>query len=214
MRKISFIALCIYFISCNAQEKTITLNNDQTEVLKVFLKQQEQYSYVDCHFFNKNLIKKFSRDYLYNREFFRISDSVCSSSADKTKLRFYCPLADSFKVFDKLLTEEDLKFLVKKYNYKKQKFIMNIDSLINNSSLRKHSKDYYAKIKYEKYDGIPELNEFPSIRINNLYFNKKNNVPIVVYSLVYNRVNSVISSFYILEKKNNIWWKPIGNLKI
>jgi len=170
--------------------------------------------YLDKHFFRKNLIKSFKSDYLRNKKFYGVADSICNKSTDSTKLKFYCPLADSFKLYDNLLINSDLNFLTNKYDKKEERNVININVLISETSIQKHSNEYYNKLDYNRYDGIPDLNEFPSIRINNIYFNEKKNVAIIAYSLVSERINSITSEFYLMEKKDNIWWKPLGNLKL
>lgn len=104
--------------------------------------------------------------------------------------------------------------MVNKYDKKEERNVININSLISETSIHKHSNEYYNKLDYNRYDGIPDLNEFPSIRVNNIYFSEKKNVAIVAYSLVSERINSITSGFYLMEKKDNIWWKPLGNLKL
>ena len=213
MRYIIFLIIYLTIISCNAQNLSIELDKEEKEVLNVFLQNQKR-GFLDKHYFKKNLIKKFKGDYLRNIKLYNVADSVCNKSSDISKLKFYCPLADSFKTFVNLLSKNDLNFLVSKYDRNEKRNIINIDALIKGTKILKHSDEYYRKIDYSRYDGIPDLNEFPSIRVNNIYFNENQNIAIISYSIVSTQINSVISGFYLMEKKDNIWWKPIGNLKI
>jgi hypothetical protein len=214
MKQVFILIISLSIISCKAQDVIIELNNEEQEVLKIFLMQQDLNSYVDNHFFNKNLVKRFNGNYRRHRKFYKNADSICKFSLDTTKLKFYCSLADSFKAHSFLLDDNNLNFLINKYDTEKGKYELNLDKLLSKTTLRKHSGKYYKKITYNKYDGIPNLNEFPSIRINNLYFNEEKDVAIVAYSIVSERINSATSGFYMLEKRDNIWWKPIGSIKL
>lgn len=216
MKKIFFVKiyfLFFSFLSCNAQKEVIKFSYEQNEVLKTFLRQQKLYTYVDKHFFNRNRIRRFVGDYKNNRRLYRVSDSVCKTSSDTIKLKFYCPISDSFKKNANLFTDNELNIMLKKYNIDNKKVLLELDTLISNTTLKEHSLEYYNQIDYSKFDGIPNLNEFPSIRIDNIYFNETKSAAVIAYTLVYERINSSSSGFYLLEKKDNIWWKPLGNLK-
>lgn len=208
------VFMIVNIVSCKAQDSPYGLRNENNEVLKVFLTQQSTFSYVDRNFFNKNFSKHFSSSFKTNKRFYKNADSICRVSSDTTKLKFYCSLADSFKTHSLLLKDEDLDFLIRKYDKEKEAFMLNLDSLLFDTTLRQHSDNYYKKIDYNKYDGIPAINEFPSIRIYNLYFNESKNIAIVVYSIVSERINSTTLLYYLLEKKDGIWWKPLGSLKL
>lgn len=203
----------ISIISCHTQNLSIELDGEQKKVLNIFLQNQKR-GFLDKHYFKKNLIKKFKADYLRSTKLYNVADSICSESSDSKKLKFYCPIADSFKIYDSLLTNNDLNFLIGKYDRNEERNVFNIDVLIKGTNILKHSDEYYRKIDYDRYDGVPDLNEFPSIRINNIYFNENHNIAIISYSLVSEQINSITSGFYLMEKKDNISWKPIGNLKI
>lgn len=213
MKQIIIITLSLIFFSCKSQDLSQNMSNEQEEVLKVFLNQQDLYSYVDKHFFNKNHIKRFIGDYKNNRRHYRNSDSICQTSIDTLKLKFYCPLADALKKFDILLTDSDMEFLLNKYDYEKEKFVMNLKNVILGTTLLRHTDDYYNRIEYDKYGGIPSLIEFPSIHIENLYFDSAKTTAIIAYSKVTGRYNQTKTLFYILQKKNGVWWKPIGHLQ-
>jgi len=182
-------------------------------VLNKFFYQMDLHSFVDKHFFDKNLIQLFNGKYNHHLRMFKNSDSICKNSKDTLKRKISCPIADVFKVYDTTLNEKDLLFLSEKYNIKGKRRLINLDSVILETTLRKHSKQYYDNIEYDKYSSISNLNEFPSIRIENLYYNKERDVAIVAYSIV-STTTQISTNFYILKKMDGIWWKPLGAFRI
>lgn len=208
-----FIFFSFLYNSCKAQKSIEELKSNEVEVLKTFLMQFEFYGYLDHHLFNKNLIQKFIADYERNKKFYEFSIEICNSDKDSLNSAFYCSAADSFKDYVFLISDDDIKYLLDTYDKEKRKVVLNIFPILERTNFKEHSKVYYSKVDYDEYYGIPDLNELPTIFINNLYFNKKRNIAIIAYSVIKRRNNGIVSSFYILEKKNDIWWKPVGNLK-
>lgn len=209
------LTLAIGFL-CKAQKINTKLSSEEYEVLSVFLKAQNIRGYVNKFFLNKNEITMFTGRYDYNKKFYDAADSICKTSLDTTKLKFYCPLADKFKIYNHLLTEEDFIYMVSKYDKIGNQLTLDFKRLKLGRFLKEHSDKFYNQFINDLNDSIMIDNEeFPSIQINNLYFNKEKDVAIVSYMVVHKpKPNySSTSGFYILKRLNNIWWKPLGNLK-
>ncbi len=172
-------------------------------------------SYIDKHVFNKNRINLFNGKYIQHKKHFSTYDSICRNDRDTTRLKFYCPLADGFKMYDDILTQKDLDFLLTKYGKeeKQDMILLEMDSILPKTVLKEHSKEYYDKIDYENYKEAASLNEFPSVQIDNIYFNENKQVAIIAYTLLV-PTNETVSNFYILKKIDRIWWKPIGTFKL
>lgn len=207
--------LCSFQFSCVAQKNDIIeFNQTDYEVLNVFLEQVKDYSFIDKHFFAKDLISNFIGKYKYHEDFQRNADSICKLSKEIDKKKFYCPLADKFSFFEGLLNENDLDYLNDSYSTDQGKMkTMIIDSIIGEKPLKKHSERYYQNVEYEKNYTKSDVVEYPSIRIQNLYYNKNKSVAIVAYSIFNNSIETD-NNFFILEKKDNIWWKPLGIFKL
>ena len=214
MKNLILIFVFLSFVSCKSQKETFKFSEEHYEILEVFLSQQNTFSFLDRHFFNKNDIIQFCGDYRKSKKIFSKADSICKYSKEIEKRKFYCPLADSFKIYDGLLSQKDLIFMQEKYRLKKEKKTVEIDSLIETIGLSAHSTNYYKEINYEDYRSFTELEEYPSIQLNNIYFNEDRNVVVISYSIVSEGIKPISSRFYLLEKRDNLWWKPLGNLKL
>jgi len=216
MRCFIIIIFILTLSSCNSQNKEeIKLNHGNYEVLTVFLNTQRIDTYLDKHFFKKNLIQLFYGKYQHHKKIFKNSDSICKFSRDTVQLKMSCQIAEAFKKYDNLLSQNDLDFLLKKYENKRKENIvlLEIDTIISNTSLREHSKEYYNKIKYDEYGGIPDIGEYPSVQIENVYFNQFKNVAIVAYSVITSS-KVIETNFFLLEKTIDLKWEPIGSLKL
>jgi len=208
------LVFLITVLSCKSQNtSTSNLDSVDLEVIELFLGQMGPEYYADKHLFYRNRIDLFSGKYRYHQQFYINADSICKNDKDTLRLKFYCPLADTFKKFDGLLNEEDLSFLRDKYDLKKEKIKISLDSMWQNVFVLKHSDDYYSQVNYNEYRGIPDINEFPSIQIENLYYNERRDVAIIAYAIVEGPSQGV-NSFFLFKKIRNIWWKPIGAFKI
>jgi hypothetical protein len=171
------------------------------------------YSYLDMNISGKDRIDYLKSKYKQHQKMYMTSDSVCKNSTDLTQRKFYCPMADSFKAYDTLLSKKELENLIATYTNPSEKYVLAIDSLIRDIPLQTHSDKFYEKIHYDVYGGIPNIKEFPSIRIENLYFNTGKDVAIVAYTIVSSPTQADLN-FYFLKRMNGIWWKPIGGFRI
>jgi len=212
-KTICLLIIVLSLAQCKTQQQDFAADSVKNDIYRAFLKQMKPYSYLDKNFSNKNLIESFNSKYNLNKQMFKTSDSMCKNSTDLSQRKFYCSLADSFQVYDTLLSRKELGLLTIKYNKDSEKNLLDVDALIQDIPFRMHSEKFYEKINYGVYGGIPNLKEFPSIRIENLYFSSNKNIAIIAFSSVVSPTQ-VDTNFYILEKKNGIWRKPIGAFKI
>lgn len=208
-----FLAVASLTVSCNAQESNDVLKSNDYEVLNTFLNQMEVNSYLDKHFFLTDRVELFKGKYLQHRKMFIKSDSICKNSQDLTQRKVSCPIADGLKLYQTILTDEDLEFLEKSYNHSSKKTQLDLESIRSTSLFRMHSERYYEGVDYESYRGTPDLGEFPSIRLENLFYNEDGSIAIVAYSIAASPTQSD-SNFYILRKMDGIWWKPVGAFRI
>lgn len=214
MKRILIFLLCLLQFSCAAQgSNEMDLSVTDYSVLGRFLEQAEPYTYVDNHFFDENMITRFIGKYEYHINFQRNADSICRLSEDMEKKKFYCPLADKFAYLEGLLDENDLDYLEDNYNQPGQAQTMKIDSIITDNRLKRHSESYYQNIDYEKNLLRIETSEFPSIRIQNLYYTKDRSVAIIAYSIFSNSIKAE-NNFFILKNIDDIWWKPLGSFQL
>ncbi|MBX2829463.1 MAG: hypothetical protein KTR22_14965 [Flavobacteriaceae bacterium] len=216
MKYLVLIISVLSFSACHSQTKKIeNLNADDYDMITIFLNQQEVNSYVDMHVFKKNRINLFNGKYIQHKKYFSLYDSICRNDRDTTRLKFYCPLAHGFKMYQDVLTQKDLDYLLAKYgNQEKQDMtLLEMDSIMPKVMLNRHSKEYYDEIDYGDYGKMSTRNEFPSIQIDNIYFTERKEVAIIAYTLII-PTNESVSNFYILKKIDGIWWKPIGTFKL
>jgi hypothetical protein len=220
MKPFLFFTFLLIFFSCKSQEnfKKASLDNTDYKVLEVFLNQMKISSYTEKHLFNRNFIKLFNGKYRQHKKTFKTSDSICKYSKDTLKLRIFCPLADTFKYYENILSEEDLNFLIKKYDKEEDIQIIDLKQISERTLILEHSNFYYDNIDYKKYGRIPDyksisnFNEFPSIHIENIYYNKEKDVAIVAYSIADPLTHEAVN-FFILKQIKKIWWKPLGAFK-
>ncbi len=205
-----------FCLSCKGQKSDGNeLNRTDYEVLGIFLEQVKDYSFVDKHFFNENLITNFIGKFKYHQNFQRNADSICKFSKEIDKRKFYCPLADEFSYFEGLLDENDLNHLNDKYSTQGDMQTILIDSIIGQKSLKTHSENYYQNMVYEQSftNSKNGIAEYPSVRIQNLYFNKNESIAIVAYSIFNNSIE-MNNNYFILKKMDDVWWKPLGSFKL
>lgn len=212
-RIIIILVLSLFQFSCKAQNGNfLKLDETDYDVLSKFLEQTKAYTFVDKHFFNENLIDNFISKFRYHQNFQKNADSICKFSKELDKRKFYCPLAHQFGFIRNLLDENDLKYLSENYNSKMQIQTMEIDSIIVHNQLKIHSEGYYQNINYMA-NSMKQNSEYPSIRIQNLYYNKNKSVAIIAYYISNNSIE-MENNFFILKKMDNIWWKPLGSFKL
>lgn len=215
MKKI-YLLLLLSVTSCKSQVKTLIDNSEiDNEILTVFFNSMKPYSYIDTNLQEINLINQFIGNYNYNIRFYKNADSICKNSDNFVKLKFYCPIADSFSKFYNILNKEDLVFLKKEYYTSNKLRIIELDTILSNTiPLLQHSKEYYEKVDYNSYLSLANIDEFPSIRILNIFYNEDKTVAIIPYRIIESPITHTKPSYFILKKIKNIWWKPIGNLKL
>lgn len=215
MKNIIFLLVIgVLNFSCNAQKvKVLELNETDEEVVSIFLEEVKAYTFVDKHFFNENLITEFIEKYKYHQRFQRNADSICRLSQEIDKKKFYCPLADNLFFFKDLFDESDLTYLSENYNNDGKILTMQIDSILNHKQLKTHSKNYYKNVDYNDNSYKTDVQEYPSIRIQNLYYNKNKSLAIVAYSN-YNISVENDNNFFILKMIDDVWWKPLGSFKL
>ncbi|MDO1513228.1 hypothetical protein Q2T41_11225 [Maribacter confluentis] len=213
-RIVLLFTICLMHCSCKAQNVyDFKLDTVDYDILRAFLEQVEAYTYVDKHFFNKNRIVDFIGRFKYHVKFQRNADSICNFSKDIDKRKFYCPLSNNFAYFDGLIDEGNLKYLLNNYDNSGEVQTMEIDSILFKKPLQKHSENYYQDIDYKNGFGRAETLEYPSVRIENLYYNEDRSVAIIAYS-IYNNSRESINNYYIFKKTDGIWWKPLGSFKL
>ena len=204
--------LSIMCFSCKAQDYN-KLKPDDYEIINIFLNNMKSYSYLDEKIISeKGLLKKFEGRFNYQLQFFTNADSICSHSKDTIKVKFYCPLAKTFEKYNNVLSDEDFEFLKKTYNNKEEIKIIKIKE-IENTTIQEHSMRYYNNVNYKKFKVIPNFNEFPSIRIREIYYTKNKQVAIIAYGIK-ESYSSGYLNYFILKKQKNIWWEPIGSIKL
>lgn len=214
VNKILLFLLFLFTTSCKSQIKKTIVNSDtQKEVLAIFFSQLDSNSYVDTTFYNTNRVNYFQSKYKSQVKAFKSSDSICKNSSDINKKRISCPIADSFQKYDNLLSDTDLSYIETKYLNNSSEISVEIENIIDNYILLKHSEDYYKNFDINIYSANIEINEFPSVRIENLYFNQKQDVAIISYAIASTPTSSY-SNFFIIKFIDGIWWKPLGSFKI
>lgn len=142
-----------------------------------------------------NVIKRFIGKYQDHLKVYKNSDSICRNSKDIEKLKISCPIADSFQMYENLLSDEDISYFHGTYSHDEEFEKLNINRILNKSSML-----------------VVEGN-YPSLEILNIYYNRKGDLGIIAYRKNYNK-NESESNFYILKKMKNIWWKPLGSFKL
>lgn len=215
MRSFFYFTMIVFFNNiCYSQDLTEINNDVNSEVLSVFLlNMKPPYLYLDKNFSGKNFIKHFNSKYRRHLNIFQNSDSICKNSEEISKRKISCPLADSFKIYNNILLEEDLTYLSQTYKKNSTKEIINVKKFTKISMTLEHSDEFYKKMELNQNSNDQDIMEFPSIRIQNLYFNKEKDVAIIAYFIDRSIKNSNLN-FFLLVRKMNLWWKPIGNLKI
>ncbi|RMB56525.1 hypothetical protein EAX61_14040 [Dokdonia sinensis] len=205
--------------SCVAQKATIQeFDQNKRDALRVFLNNQKSYTFVDENVIKVTGIKKFVGRYRKARSLYRTADKICGTSKDTYELKFYCPIKDSFSIYENLLNEDDLFYILNNFD----KFHLTLPSKLpldtlwgeNVQSLKKHSEQFYNALDYNRYDGNPNIDEYPSLRIYGCLLNENKTVAIIPYNHVHMGVNHGRVNFFLLKKMDGIWWKPIGPLKI
>lgn len=207
--------IIISFLSVLFTQAQMGNQNDlDNELINVFLSKVNPYSFLDKNITGKNRISLFIGKLKHHKRFYQNADSVCNSSQDTLKLKFFCPLADSFKDVANLIPEKDLYEMKFYYQRETKPKLLDVDYFIENNMVRKHSDKYYQEINHNNYHGgILNSKEFPSIQIENVYYTNNKEVAIIVYNISSSQTNSSIG-FYLFKNIRNIWWKAIGPIKL
>ena len=190
--------------SCNSQS-ILDKSAEEQEIITIFLNSIKPYSYVSDKIKGLNLQNDFIQSYKASNNHFKKVDSICNNSIDTTQLKIFCPAAESLLKFNNLLNQNDLNLIKESYDKVKERTI-NIDKIIRNTTLKKHSNAYDSNVVGQN------LNEFPSVEILNIYFSKNNQVAIIAYDIYYGTLRHGTPNYYVLKKINNIWWKSLGNI--
>ena len=197
-------------LSCKAQTKDNTkLSKGDYEVLSEFLLQFDvwkDYFLNEKIVFSKGNSEKFINKYNYQQNFYESMKYACHNSKDTLFLKTACPLADALKPYINLYTEKDFDEIKKSVKNRNTPFKINLAELGRQKNIKKHSNQYYLKSK-------DDLNEFPSIQLNGIYYNKDKNAVTIAYQIINKGLNDNSERFFLLIKKDNVWWKPLGNLK-
>lgn len=210
---ITAFSLLVGLLSCKSQKsETNQFTETDYDVLDAFLQQFDQFHYVDKILYNHNLVTDFVNKFSYHQNFQKNADSICRNSEDITSRKIYCPIADKFAYYENLLNHNELKQIQKRYDKKGKSITLQIDSIISNSLVRKHSKEYYHN---NDKAGMPQkmASESPSIRILNLYYNENNSVAIVAFSIS-NSSSKTESNYMFFKKMDEVWWKPMGSFSL
>lgn len=211
MKKVIVLFFVLTFFSCKSQEKADLLNKEDYEIINIFLENMEEYSFLDVNFLNRSFSSSFTNKFRYQNKFYRNADSICKTSKDTVKIKFYCPIADNLKRHYNVLNDNDLDYLLN--NYKNSGRIIQMDlTEILRTDFNKHSEKYYSNVIYDKFSKNQVVNEFPSIRISNIYYNKDKDVAVVAYQIV-TSITNIDTNYFILKKVRDVWWKPLGQLK-
>ncbi|RMB56527.1 hypothetical protein EAX61_14050 [Dokdonia sinensis] len=217
IKNIFIICLLLSTAQCKSQNSAsrLSIKEKDTEAFVTFFNTQKMYSYIDKNVMGADLILNFIGRYKHNIKFYRTADSICKKDQDLERLKFYCPLADSFSRFEGLLDASDFEYLRAEYESSRKPRELNVESIISQTiPLLKHSDIYYEQVDYTRYDGVPKIDEFPSIRVLDYYITKNEDVAIIVYVTEGPGIRHGRASYFLLKKMDDIWWKPIGPLKI
>jgi len=199
--------------SCKAQKnKLASITSEDYELINLLLHHSKSYSFLDQNVLNKPYEVKFRGSYLKQKQLFLKAQEVCENEKDIERLKFYCPLADSFKKYNGLLTEEDFDYFVETYKKDQSDQVIDFKKL-GNSTIQNHSQKYYKNIDYQNFKITPEINEYPSIRILGVYFTKDKQLALLAYINSTSYLGGGVS-YYIFKKQKNIWWKPIGAIAL
>ncbi|WP_405379891.1 hypothetical protein [Maribacter sp. LLG6340-A2] len=195
-----YLVISIFYLtisSCAAQSsQEIRLNKTDYEIITIFINQMfpENFNLLS-EVSGDNVIKRFIGKYQDHLKVYKNSDSICRNSKDIEKLKISCPIADSFQMYENLLSDEDISYFHGTYSHAQEFEKLNINRIFDKSSML-----------------VVEGN-YPSLEILNIYYNRKGDLGIIAYRKNYNK-NESESNFYILKKMKNIWWKPLGSFKL
>lgn len=195
-----YLVISIFYLtisSCAAQSsQEIKLNKTDYEIITIFINQMfpENFNLLS-EVSGDNVIKRFIGKYQDHLKVYKNSDSICRNSKDIEKLKISCPIADSFQMYENLLSDEDISYFHGTYSHAQEFEKLNINRIFDKSSML-----------------VVEGN-YPSLEILNIYYNRKGDLGIIAYRKNYNK-NESESNFYILKKMKNIWWKPLGSFKL
>lgn len=198
IKNILISVLIVSFSSCKAQHSSKTeLKNTDYEIIILFLNQLYPQNYHLLKDINtRDLTDEFIGKYRHHQKTFKTSDSICANSSDTLKLKISCPIADSFKKYNEALTGNDLDYLKENYSNMRKFESLDIMRIFENIGMLKIARE-----------------DNQSLEINNLYYNERKNVAIIAYSII-TAQNLHTTNFYLLQKIDDIWWKPIGPLKL
>lgn len=181
-------------------------NKEGYEVLNAFLYKDVGYYYLDNIIEQKIYEKSFLHSYKGYIRLFNTADSVCNFSEDPVKLKFFCPLADAFKIYSGLLTDDNFLYFENRYSKESSydKHIINFSNL-ENPMVKPHSKDYYIR----KEEKSKDLQEFPSMHVWGIYFTEDRKTALVAYTYKKQDTSDGSLTYHILKKRKGIWWKPM-----
>lgn len=217
-----YILASLFFsisLSCIAQASNhYELNTAQYEIVSAFLNQEFNYNktfYLNKFIVVENYSSKFEIDYKNELEFYRKSDSICKTSKDTLRLKLFCPAAFNRKKYKNLFSENDFNYFENNYkNARQEKLIIDIKKVLKTSvpTILEHTEDYYLnRGNYNKSKLRLSKKEFPSMRIKGIYLTENNQIALVFYSMIEEKLPQ--RKFYaILKKENEIWWRLVGIL--
>lgn len=211
----SFLILVVFISSCKALRiADIVFDDESYEIINAFLGlHAKEYYYFDKFLLNGKFNNAYSGRYKYSKRFFKNADSICRTDTDTTRLKFFCPVAENYEVYENLLTDEDFNYIANKYREDKEPIPFNLNK-ITTDFVRLHSKEYYDKVSYTEYNPKFSVDEFPTIRIHGLYFTEDKQTAIVAYSIPSSITGSSGLAYVVFKKQRRIWWKYITTIQV
>jgi len=214
---LGIILLSIMCFSCKAQNEinNTIVNNKDYEVINVFFNNTTKYCYLDKKVFKKSFPKSIASNYKQQKRLFKTADSICNFSKDTLNLKVFCPLADSFRKYKDVFSDKELKYLENQYQYDFKEFDVIDFTKIESPFVLKHSNDYenHASKQGSALQHEEKYNEHPSISIYGIYYTKDKQTVIIYYKINKSAIGGIFKS-HVFKKQKNIWWKPIGSIKL
>ena len=174
------------------------LSEEDYVIINVFLEQFEPYIYLDLSIEKLIDSNLFANSYQRKIEMYESFEKLCQKNIlDSEELdyetNFSCSIAESYKVYKDLFSEEELKL----YSYQ-------LSHQSNHSILINFEKILVSNIKPANTKNI-ENNKQKILKIHGIYYNQENTKVIIEYSLR----NKIL--YHVLKKENNTLWKNIIN---
>ncbi|MHA7832513.1 MAG: hypothetical protein ACX93O_15565 [Flagellimonas sp.] len=211
-----FFVLLVASFACSGQsDPSKVLKKSKSEVLLAFLNQN--YDYHESFYLNKiyqedKLSIRFQENYKRRLRFYKMADSICENSTDTLQLRLYCPAAFSAKIYENLLSKDDLEYLASAFDNKSEQIKrIDVKTVSDNSSplVLEHSEQFY--IDYKNGRKIIEQKELPSLLIKGIYLSKNEKVAIMAF-IYYSHNTYTRTRYAILKKEDKVWWRLLGTL--